>query len=93
MLWLGSMEVTPTIVAIREKADEVRQSELEKTLARMEHLSDKDKQAIEKMTSAMMNKILHHPIVYLKKDDSHKDKKVKLAMIRKLFNLDPDNSE
>ena len=25
-------------------------------------------------------------------DDSHKDKKVKLALVRKLFNLDPDNS-
>jgi glutamyl-tRNA reductase len=93
MLWLGSMEVTPTIVAIREKADIIRKAELERTLPGLGNLSDKEKQAIEKMTSAMMNKILHHPIVYLKKeDDSHKDKKVKLGLIRKLFNLDPDNS-
>ena len=28
MLWLGSMEVTPTIVAIREKADAIRKAEL-----------------------------------------------------------------
>lgn len=91
MLWLGSMEVTPTIVAIREKADAIRKAELEKTLSSINSLSDKEIKAIEKMTSAMMNKILHHPIVYLKKNDSHKDKKVKLAMIRKTFNL--DNSE
>jgi glutamyl-tRNA reductase len=45
------------------------------------------------MTSAMMNKILHHPIVYLKKEDSHKDKKVKLGLIRKIFNLDQENSD
>jgi len=47
------------------------------------------------MTSAMMNKFLHHPIIFLKKEDSHKDKKVKLAFFRKVFNLDPDpgNSE
>ena len=93
MLWLGSMEVTPTIVTIREKADAIRRAEIEKTLPNLGRLSDKEIQAIEKMTSAMMNKILHHPIVYLKKDDSHKDKKVKLAMIRKVFNLDPDNTE
>jgi glutamyl-tRNA reductase len=93
MLWLGSMEVTPTIVAIREKADVIRKAELEKTFTHMGNLSDKEKQAIEKMSSAMMNKILHHPIIYLKKDDSHKDKKVKLALIRKFFNLDPENSE
>jgi glutamyl-tRNA reductase len=93
MLWLGSMEVTPTIVAIREKADAIRKAELDKTLSGMAHLSDREKQAIEKMSSAMMNKILHHPIVYLKKEDTHKDKKIKLAMVRKFFNLDPDNSE
>ena len=85
------MEVTPTIIAIREKADAIRKAELEKTLPNIGNLSDKEIQAIEKMTSAMMNKILHHPIVSLKKDDSHKDKKIKLALIRKFFNL--DNSE
>jgi glutamyl-tRNA reductase len=88
MLWLGSMEVIPTIVAIREKADAIRKAELEKTLPNIGSLSDKEIKAIEKMTSAMMNKILHNPIVYLKKDDSHKDKKVKLASIRQFFNLD-----
>jgi glutamyl-tRNA reductase len=93
MLWLGSMEVTPTIVAIREKAEIIRRAELEKTLSGMGHLSDKEKKAIEKMSAAMMNKILHHPIIYLKKNDSHKDKKLKLAMVRKFFNLDPDNSD
>jgi glutamyl-tRNA reductase len=94
MLWLGSMEVTPTIVAIREKADAIRKAELERTFSGMNNLSDKEKKSIDKMTSAMMNKILHHPIVYLKKDDdSIKDKKVKLALIRKFFNLDPENSD
>jgi glutamyl-tRNA reductase len=93
MLWLGSMEVTPTIVAIREKADAIRKAELERTLSGMINLSDKEKKSIDKMTSAMMNKILHHPIVYLKQDDSHKDKKVKLALIRKFFDLDPENPD
>ena len=92
MLWLGAMEVTPTIVAIREKADAIRKAELEKTFSGISNLSEKEKKAIDKMSSAMMNKILHHPIVYLKKEDSHKDKKVKLGLIRKAFNLDPDNS-
>jgi glutamyl-tRNA reductase len=95
MLWLGSMEVTPTIVAIREKADAIRKAELAKTLLNLDNLSEEEKQAIEKMTSAMMNKFLHHPIILLKKEDSHKDKKIKLAFFRKVFNLDPEpgNSE
>ena len=93
MLWLGSMEVTPTIVAIREKAEAIRKAELERTLSGMNSLTDKEMKSLDKMTSAMMDKILHHPIVYLKKnDDSIKDKKVKLALIRKFFNLDQENS-
>ena len=67
MLWLGSMEVTPTIVAIREKADAIRKAELAKTLPNLDNLSEEEKQAIEKMTSAMMNKILHHPIIFQKR--------------------------
>ena len=94
MLWLGAMEVTPTIVAIREKADAIRMAELEKTLPNLGSLSEKEIRSIDKMTSAMMNKILHNPIIYLKQEgDSHQDKKVKLAMVRKLFNLDSDNAE
>jgi glutamyl-tRNA reductase len=93
MLWLGSMEVTPTIVAIREKAEAIRKAELKRTLSGMNSLTDKEMKSLDKMTSAMMDKILHHPIVYLKKnDDSIKDKKVKLALIRKFFNLDQENS-
>ena len=93
MLWLGSMEVTPTIVAIRGKAEAIRKAELERTLSGMNSLTDKEMKSLDKMTSAMMDKILHHPIVYLKKnDDSIKDKKVKLALIRKFFNLDQENS-
>jgi glutamyl-tRNA reductase len=93
MLWLGSMEVTPTIVAIRQKAEAIRKAELERTLSGMNSLTEKEMKSLDKMTSAMMDKILHHPIVYLKKnDDSIKDKKVKLALIRKFFNLDQENS-
>ena len=93
MLWLGSMEVTPTIVSIREKAEEISKSELAKTLPNLGSLSDKEKQSIEKMASAIVNKILHSPVVYLKKDAAPEEKKQKLSLIRKFFGLDPDNND
>jgi glutamyl-tRNA reductase len=92
MLWLGSMEVTPTIVAIREKADEISKVELAKTLQNLDSLNDDERKSIEKMTSAIVNKILHSPVVYLKKDGSPEEKKQKLVLIRKFFGLDPDNN-
>jgi glutamyl-tRNA reductase len=49
MLWLGSMEITPTIVALREKANEVCQAELAKTLLQLNNLSPKEEKSLEKM--------------------------------------------
>lgn len=45
------------------------------------------------MTSSIVNKILHSPVIYLKKDAPPEEKKLKLALIRKFFDLDPDNSD
>lgn len=88
MLWLGSMEITPTIIAIREKADAVCRLELDRTLPQLKELSPKEKKSIEKMASSIANKLLHNPILFLKDDDSPDEKRLKLVMIRKMFGLD-----
>ncbi len=41
--WYHSLEVTPTIVALRKKFEEIRKKELEKTLSLHPNLSDKEK--------------------------------------------------
>ncbi|MFH1021613.1 MAG: glutamyl-tRNA reductase, partial [Pseudomonadota bacterium] len=89
MLWLGSMEVTPTIVALREKVDAIRQAELEKTMSRLSNLSDEERKCIDILTSSIVNKILHNPIVNLKKDNNTEEKRRRIDLIRRLFDLDP----
>ena len=69
--WMLSREAFPTIVALREWAEEVRRSELEKTLKKMEGLSDADSKRIGAMTEAILNKILHRPISRIKKAAHH----------------------
>ena len=93
MLWLGSMEITPTIVALREKANEVCQAELAKTLIQLKNLSPREEKSLEKMTASIANKLLHNPILYLKSNDEPEEKRRKLAMTRKMFGLDPARSE
>jgi glutamyl-tRNA reductase len=86
--WLGNMALAPTITDLRKKADEIRLAEMEKTLASLD-LSEKEVKAIDKLTSAIINKLLHNPILHLK-DDCHSDtKQLKLDMIRRFFDLDP----
>ena len=85
--WLSSLKVTPTVVALRQKIEKIRQTELEKTLSGLSDLDDKQRKAIEAMTSAMVNKILHHPTLVLKQTNSGEDSNCHLDAVRTLFDL------
>ena len=86
--WMRSREAFPTIVALREWAEGVRRSELEKTLKKMEGLSEPDSKRIEAMTEAILNKILHRPISRMKKA-AHKGYEEDVGdMVRKIFDLE-----
>jgi glutamyl-tRNA reductase len=89
--WLEGMEVTPTIVALRQKADAICKDEIERTLGNIKDFSPKAQKSIEKMAGAIANKLLHDPITYMKTDQPG-DKGEKLAFIRQLFALDDDKS-
>jgi len=89
--WMAGMEVTPTIVAIRKKADAICQSELERTLGNIPDLSPKVRKSVEKMAAAIANKMLHDPILHIKSEHQG-DKGKKLALVRQIFGLDPDEN-
>ena len=86
--WLEHLDVVPTIIGLRKKLDTIAAAEMEKTLHSLNHLSPEDRQAIERMTEAMVKKILHDPALFLKNPGSHRNKSVYLDFARKLFNLD-----
>ncbi len=92
--WLASMDVTPTIVALREKADAIRRHELERTLAVLRDLPPHAQKAIEALSSSITNKLLHPPIAYLKSSSRNGDSQegADAAAVRRIFGLD-DESE
>jgi glutamyl-tRNA reductase len=88
--WIHSLEQIPTIAALRQRLEEIRQRELEKSLgAGLRDLSEKQKVALEGMTTAMINKILHGPMSQLKRN-AHDDeeKTLYIAALKKLFDLE-----
>ena len=89
--WVDTLKVVPTIVSLRGKVETMARQELEKTLVSLNHLSESDKRAIQRMTGALVNKILHEPTDYLKKDGCRGNKSVALDLTRKLFNLDENH--
>lgn len=86
--WLRSLQLTPTIVALRERFRAVVLAELERTTPRMSQLSDKDKQMLNAMAEAIVNKLLHAPLAELKRANEQADDAALIAITRRLFQID-----
>jgi glutamyl-tRNA reductase len=89
--WLASLDAVPTIVALRERADTIRRVELERTLAAFGPVTPATREALEAMTSAIVNKLLHGPMTRLKQRD-RENEAFYLAAVRALFDIEePDD--
>ena len=85
--WLEQLDVVPTIVALRDHAETVRLDELSKTLARMPDMNEKDRERIDQMTRAIVNKLLHEPTRSLKQERDKKEGMALISSVRELFGL------
>lgn len=86
-----TMEVKPVIGSLVGKAEAIRQAQLKLTLKKLRRLSIEERQSLEAMTKAIVQKILHDPIQHLKQDAHERDDYIRL--IAELFQLDRDKSE
>jgi len=86
--WHASLDSVPTIKALRERAEEMKKEELDRLLNKVEGFGEKEREAIEYMATALMNKLIHPPTAALK--DSSDDKESLVALIRKLYGIDED---
>jgi glutamyl-tRNA reductase len=88
MDWWGTMEARPTITALVNKAERIRQEQLTKTMKKMPGLSPEDKTMIEAVTSSIVRKILHDPISCLKSGEGNGNY---VRAVKELFNLESDS--
>ncbi len=86
--WLDSMEVVPTVAAIRSKAENMRSEEFDKALRRLGGLSEKEIQTVEALTQAIVNKMLHGPTARLKQVSSERYGVGYIEAARYLYGLD-----
>lgn len=88
--WLKSLAVTPTIVELRRRVEALRQAEVERAIARAgEGVPARElRAALDGATSALINKLLHAPLVMLKDGAAQPDGPLYVEMVRRLFSLD-----
>ena len=65
--WQRGLESLPPVIDLRLRADHIRNAELQRTLKRLNgKLTCEERDSLEAMTKAIVNKLLHSPTVYLK---------------------------
>ena len=86
--WLSSLDVVPTITALRQMAERIKEGELEKALSRFDaELTESDRNRIEAMASGIVNKMLHAPTVELKRAANERGGYLYVESMRRLFKL------
>jgi glutamyl-tRNA reductase len=86
--WLGSLEVLPTVAAMREHADTIVERLLAENAGRWQDLGEEDRKRIEAMARAIASRILHEPTLRLKRSADDDDAYLQIATVRNLFGLD-----
>ena len=86
--WLSTQHTVPTVVALRERLDLIRQAEEDRLLERLAHLSDKDREAVRAFAGNLVGKILHEPSVRLREVRHPRETARLIEAARLLFSLD-----
>lgn len=86
--WNDSLAATPTIVALRSMAEEIRKTELEKTLQKLGPVEEKTIKSIEQLSTAIVNKLIHPPTAALKSEEDEMEQM--LDIVQKLFKLETE---
>lgn len=89
--WLSSLFVIPTIVALKDKANKIKQQELNRALRRLQNLSEKEKNIVGAMANSIVNQLIHDPIVNLKKYASTHQGHLYTEILQNLFNLEVED--
>ena len=86
--WVQSLEATPTIVALRRRAEQIKEAELEKVLGRLGNLSSQERSAVEGLASAIVNKLLHGSLVALKSAAQSSNGSIYIEAARQFYHLE-----
>ena len=84
--WLGSLEVLPTLAALRARADEIAAQVVSENAGRWEAASPRDLERVQAIARTIVNRMLHEPTLRMKElgdDRVH----ARMALVRELFGL------
>jgi glutamyl-tRNA reductase len=87
--WLGSLQVLPTVAALRRRADQVIERVLAENEPRWESMSEADRERVRVMARAIASRLLHEPTLRLKRSADDETAYAYVDALRELFALEP----
>ena len=85
--WQASLAVVPAIASLRARAEEIRAAELARMEARLGRLPETERDAVDTVTTQIVNKLLHLPTVRMKEAAITPDGLLYADVVRHLFGL------
>ena len=86
--WVASLEVVPTITALRDRGDEVVRRVMAENENRWENLGEADRARMELMAKAIASRILHEPTRRIRRAAGSDEAYQYVSAMRELFGLD-----
>jgi glutamyl-tRNA reductase len=95
LTWWMERRAVPVIAGLRERAEAIRHSELEKAMRRLGHLqlNERDRNVITALSAGIVKKLLAAPTVNLKERVASGDGQVYIDTLTELFELTDDHTE
>ncbi len=84
--WSQSRAASEAIAAIRGQAIRIQDAEIERTLRRLSHLNDRDRNLVRALAVGITNKLLHQPVQSLRQAESGDE----VALALKMFGVTTD---
>lgn len=93
MKWLGTQFVVPTVSALKQWAEEIKQNELRRALNRLGELSPHDRKVIGSLANSIVNQLLHLPITRLKDNALTSKGHLYTEVLQFLFDLEVEEEQ
>lgn len=91
--WLASLYVVPVISALKLHGENIKQNELKRAFNRLGKISEREQEVITAMAHAIVNQLLHYPVVNLKEMALSNQGHLYAEVVKKLFGLQLANEE
>lgn len=88
--WFNSLAVVPTVTALRQRFETIREMEFDRPLEGLSHLSEKDREKIRQMAASMVRCLLRRPTDAIKEEQDPGRRLDRAETARHLFGLDLD---